>query len=265
MGFLLSKLVPLALYPLGLALLLQIGGLLARRRRWGRWLSAGGIALLALASMPWVSRQLLWGLEEPAARVTPNTLPQADAVVVLGGGLQPALPPRREVEVNDAGDRLLTGVGLVRTGLAPWLLVSGGRVTFRAGDPSPTEAQSARELALRLGIPAERILLSGKARNTAEEARALERMARARGWRSVLLVTSASHMMRSLSTFRRLTDLRITPVACDFRLPVRRLLGRPTATSVLIDLLPSADALAVTTVAAREHLGQWFYRLRGWM
>lgn len=264
MGFLLSKLLPLALYPLGLALILQLGGLLGRRQRWGPWMSAAGIALLWLAAMPFTSRQLTWNLEERASRLTPTSLPRADAVLVLGGGLMPPLPPRRGVEVNGAGDRLLTGVDLIRQDLAPWLLVSGGQVTFAANDPAPPEARSAAALARSLGVPPERILLSETARNTAEEALALETLARQRGWRSVLLVTSASHLPRSAATFRRLSSLTIVPVACDFQLPARSSMGRPTLSSALLDMLPSAEALALTTVVAKEHLGLLIYRLRGW-
>lgn len=264
MGFLLSKLLPLLLYPLGLALLLQLAALLGRGRRWSPWAAGAGLLLLWLSATPWISRSLVWALEEQASRLTPNPLPRADAVLVLGGGLRPALPPRRGVEVAEAGDRLLTGVSLLRQGKAPWLLVSGGAVSFSAGDPAPSEARSAARLATELGVPPQRIVLSDQARNTAEEAEALQRIARQRGWRSVLLVTSATHLPRSVATFRRRTTLTIVPVASDFLLPDRHSLGRPTAASVVLNLLPSADALATTTLVLKEHLGQLAYRLRGW-
>jgi uncharacterized SAM-binding protein YcdF (DUF218 family) len=264
-GFLLSKLLPLFLSPLGLALGLQLAAQLGRRRSWASAASGAGLGLLWLAATPWLSRQLVWGLEEQASRVTPSPVPRADAVLVLGGGLRPALPPRRRVEVAEAGDRLLTGVDLLRQGRAPWLLVSGGVVSFTAADPSPSEANSAARLAALLGVARERIVLSGEARNTSGEAIALQRIARQRGWRSVLLVTSATHMPRALATFRRSTDLTIVPVACDFLLPDRRSLGRPTPVSVLLALLPSADALATTTQVWKEHLGSLAYRLRGWL
>jgi uncharacterized SAM-binding protein YcdF (DUF218 family) len=191
-------------------------------------------------------------------------LPRADAVVVLGGGLVAALPPRRRVEVNGAGDRLLTGVDLMRQDLAPWLLVSGGRVTFSAEDPAPSEARSAAELAGSLGVAPERILLSEQARNTAEEARALDRMARIRGWGSVLLVTSALHMPRALASFRRQSGLQVVPVACDYLLPARDQLGTPTAGSVLLSLWPDAGSLLLSSLAIKEHLGLLVYRLKGW-
>ena len=148
MAFLLSKLLPLFLYPLGLALLLQLAALVGRRRTWAPLVSAGGLTLLWLSATPWLSRELGGGLEERAQRLTPNPLPRADAVMVLGGGLRPALPPRRGVEVAEAGDRLLPGVALLRQGRAPWLLVSGGVDSFTASDPSPS-SQAIRPVSVR--------------------------------------------------------------------------------------------------------------------
>jgi len=266
MGFLLSKLLPQLVYPLGASLLLLAFGLVGRRRRWGPGLSAAGLALLWLASMPWLSRQLVWGLEERAVRLMPDPLPAADAVLVLGGGLVPPLPPRRRVEVSDAADRLLTGVDLIRQGKAPWLVVSGGRVTFASGDPSPPEATYAATLAASLGVPPERIVRSEAPRNTAEEAMAMRAIARERGWRTLLLVTSATHLPRSLATLRRAApELRIIPVACDFQLPDRNSFGTPTLAGSVMGLLPSAEALVLTTTAMRENLGLLAYRLRGWI
>jgi len=265
MGFLLSKLLPQLVYPLGASLLLLALGLVGRRRRWGPGLSAAGLALLWLASMPWLSRQLVWGLEERAVRLMPDPLPAADAVLVLGGGLVPPLPPRRRVEVSDAADRLLTGVDLIRQGKAPWLVVSGGRVTFASGDPSPPEATYAATLAASLGVPPERIVRSEAPRNTAEEAMAMRAIARERGWRTLLLVTSATHLPRATATFRHLTDLRIVPVACDFQLAARNQSGQATAESLVLDLLPNAGSLASTTSSLKELLGLTVYRLRGWV
>lgn len=265
MGFILSKLLPLGLYPLGLALLLQLLALLARRRRWSPWLSALAIALLWIPSTALVSRQLIWGLEERSAAFTPTPLPAADAIVVLGGGLRPALPPRRGVEVNEGGDRLLTGLALQRQGKAPLLVFTGGKVALSAADPAASEARSAANLAAQLGLPAGRMLLLEQPRNTAEEARAVAGLAAARSWHSVLLVTSATHLPRAVATFRRLAPtLTLIPVACDFQLPARNQLGSPTPASLLQDLLPDAEDLHLSTVALKEHLGLLIYRLRGW-
>jgi uncharacterized SAM-binding protein YcdF (DUF218 family) len=274
MGFLLSKLLPLLLYPLGLGLLLQLLGLAAaakgseqgsrRRRQASLWLSGTGVGLIWLCAMPLSSRQLIWGLEDRAAALTPQQLPRADAVVVLGGGLRPALPPRQGVEVAEGGDRLLRGVQLVRRGLAPLLVTSGGRVSFTGHDPAPPEALWARDLAQELGLPADRILINPDSRTTAEEARDIGALGRRRGWSRVLLVTSAFHMPRSLATFQQRSGLTVVPVACDYQLPDRAHYGKPTLGNTLKSLLPDAEALYLSTLALKEHLGLAIYRLRGW-
>ena len=267
MGFLLSKLLPLFVYPLGLGLLLQLVGLGAaarRRPRWGLGLSGAGIGLIWLFAMPLTSRQLIWGLEEQAAALTPREIPEADAVVVLGGGLRPALAPRQGVEVAEGGDRLLTGLRLMRDNKAPLLITSGGQGSFTTGDPAPPEAESARLLAIELGLPANRILSNPGSRTTAEEARDIGEMARERGWTRVLLVTSAFHMPRSLATFQQRSGLQVIPVACDYQLPSRRRYGGPTAGSVILGMAPDAQALHLSSLALKEHLGLMLYKLRGW-
>ncbi len=266
MGFLLSKLLPQLLYPLGLGLLLQLSGQLAgqRWRRLGQGLGWGGLGLIWLCALPITSRQLIWGLEEPAAALTPSPLPRADAVVVLGGGLRPALPPRQGVEVAEGGDRLLTGLRLLRRGQAAHLVTSGAQVSFTAHDPAAPEALSARALALELGAQPGQILVNQASRNTAEEAVHIGALARQQGWRRVLLVTSGFHMQRSLATFRARNGLEVIPVSCDFQLPARESWGSPTLASLALDLLPDAHALALSTLALKEHLGLTLYRLRGW-
>ncbi len=262
MGFLLSKLLPLLLYPLGLGLGLGLAGLLGRRRRWGPWLGGAGLGLIWLFALPLTSRQLIWGLEERALALTPAEIPVADAVVVLGGGLRPPLPPRRAVEVAEGGDRLLTGLRLLRQQRAPLLVTSGGWVSFTSGDPGLPEAIWARDLAEELGVPPERILLNPGSRNTAEEARDIGALGRRRNWRRILLVTSAYHLPRSLESFQRHSGLEVIPVACDFQLPDRNRFGDPTAASLAQDLLPSAQALELSSVAIKEHLGTITYTLR---
>ena len=117
---------------------------------------------------------------------------------------------------------------------------------------------------MELGLPANRILINPGSRTTDEEARDIGAMARARGWNSILLVTSAFHMPRSLATFRQRSGLRVIPVACDYQLPNRATYGRPTAGSMIKSLLPDAEALQLSSISLKEHLGLAIYRLRGW-
>jgi hypothetical protein len=60
----------------------------------------------------------------------PTDIPAADAIVVLGGGTEPAIPPRRSVEINSAGDRVFAAAQLYRDGKAPVLILSGGNIDW---------------------------------------------------------------------------------------------------------------------------------------
>jgi uncharacterized SAM-binding protein YcdF (DUF218 family) len=71
-------------------------------------------------------------------------------------------------------------------------------------------------------------------------------------------------MPRSLATFSQRSGLTVIPVACDYQLPSRNAYGKPTAGSVVKSLLPDAEALHLSSVALKEHLGLAIYRLKGW-
>ena len=259
MGFWLSKMLPQLLYPLGLSLLLQWIALLNRQRRWAPGLSASGLLLLTVPSLPLVSDALLRPLEQEATSLTPKVIPSADVVLVLGGGIRPAGPHGLGVEIGDAGDRLLTGVRLLRQQKARQLITSGGQVSFRRDDPTPTEAHLARELALELDVPANAIIINGASKSTAQEAAALQTMALKRGWKRLLLVTSAFHMPRAFASFRQLPGIAVIPVASDYRLKPG---GKATIKSIVLGLVPSAKALEQSTMVIKEHLGMMVYRFR---
>ena len=259
MGFWLSKLLPQLLYPLGLSLLLQWIALLNRQRRWAPGLSASGLLLLTVPSLPLVSDALLRPLEQEATSLTPKVIPSADVVLVLGGGIRPAGPHGLGVEVGDAGDRLLTGVRLLRQQKARQLITSGGQVSFGRDDQTPTEAHLAKELALELDVPASAIIINEASKTTAQEAAAIKTMALKRGWKRLLLVTSAFHMPRALASFRKLPGIAVIPVASDYRLKPG---GKATIGSIVLSLVPSAKALEQSTMVIKEHLGMMVYRFR---
>ena len=263
MGFFLSKLLPQLIYPLGLGLLLQLIAICGYKRRWALPLSITGWLVIAVPAMPVVSDALLRQLEDQAAALTPKPIPQADAVLVLGGGIRPAPAKGLGVEVNEAGDRLLCGVRLWRQGKAPVLITSGARVSFQPNDPIAPEAALSQQLAQELGVPASAVLLNDTARTTAEEAQRINQLATEQGWKQLILVTSAFHMPRALASFRRQSDFEIIPVACDYRLDPQHQNQAVSWRELLIDLIPSSNALNQTTQVLKEHLGLLVYQLRG--
>ena len=263
MGFWLTKLLPQLIYPLGLGLLLQLIAICGHKRRWALPLSITGWLVIAVPAMPVVSDALLKQLEDQAASLTPKSIPQADAVLVLGGGIRPAPAKGLGVEVNEAGDRLLCGVRLWRQGKAPVLITSGARVSFQPNDPIAPEAALSQQLVQELGVPNSAVLLNDAARTTSEEAQRINKLAAEQGWKQLILVTSAFHMPRALASFKRQSGLQIIPVACDYRLDPQHQNQAFSWGELLIDLIPSSSALNQTTQVLKEHLGLLVYKLLG--
>lgn len=128
----------------------------------------------------------------------------ADAILVLAGGTGEGGDPGRRAE-----DRVLRAVELYQRGLAPQIVFSSPLESgFR-------ETEVMRSLAMMRGVPAEAILLEDRPRNTHEHAVVLAGLARDKGWKRVLLVSSPYHMRRAVGCFTRAApDLRVvaTPV-----------------------------------------------------
>ena len=248
MVFLLSKLLPLLVLPLGLTLGLL---LLAGFSRW-RWPLISAITVLWVFSTGVVSQWLWRGVERPWQRLSAPSVPTADAIVVLSGGRHAAPGPSRVVEWHDP-DRFLAGVELYRAGRAPRLLFTGGQNPFRKG--LAPEGSLYLSEARALGIPADAMTSTGQVLNTAEEARAIRDLLPS-GRRRVLLVTSAFHMRRAQRLFER-QGMTARPFPVDFQ--VRAAWGGAVALDPLM-WLPSSRGLDQSSRALRELLGRVIYR-----
>ena len=267
MAFLLTKLLPLFIYPLGLSIGLNLLALLNRRRKWSPWCASSALVILILPAMPLVSDELVWSLEERSAALTPFPIPKADAVLVLGGGLKPNLSPRRGVEVGEAGDRLITGIRLMRQGKAAVLITSGAQINFNNNNPASPEAISAKILAIELGVPEYKILVNPKSRTTAEEAQAVNKLGSKKNWRRLLLVTSAIHMPRALASFKKqfgkTSKIELIPISCDYQLASRKNEGTASFGGTLKKLFPDAEHLYISSNILKEYLGLFIYKLKG--
>jgi uncharacterized SAM-binding protein YcdF (DUF218 family) len=113
----------------------------------------------------------------------------ADAIVALDG---------------DRPRRLAAAVALASTGLAPVLVVVRGEAV-------------APELVTAAALPFELLSFVPDPSTTRGEARAVARLARARGWRRILIVTSMYHLTRARLIFRRAVacELRFVSAGCD--------------------------------------------------
>lgn len=233
-----------------------------KRPKWAAPLMAGALIILLLGSSGWVSKSLVRSLEWQ--NLPTAELPQASAIIVLGGGVKAALPPRPWVELGEAGDRIIYASRLYRQGKAPLLVLSGGRVDWKGGG-SPESADMA-EIAQTMGVPASAILQDPDSHNTYQNAVNVRQILDDKGIKgSVLLVTSAMHMTRSLLIFQRL-GIKVIAAPTDFQITQQNIAESQNSwQAVALDLLPDTYYLNQSNKALKEYIGLIVYRLRGWL
>jgi uncharacterized SAM-binding protein YcdF (DUF218 family) len=199
---------------------------------------------------------LVSSLEKPYARTSWNTVPASDAVVVLGGGNKPSQYDVFGFDLNAAADRFLTALELMRQGKGRVLVLGGGAYTMNG--KRLTYSGLLRNWLEAWHMPGKPVFDLGFSMNTYEEALAFERLAKEQGWRSVILVTSATHMRRSEAVFRNV-GFAATCVACDFQV-----FGRNVHTESL-RWIPRKSRLDLFNLYLHEIIGEEIYRWRGWM
>ncbi|MGB3695103.1 MAG: YdcF family protein [Spirulinaceae cyanobacterium] len=260
----LSKLIPLFLYPLGLACLLLFIALVLAWKFPRRLPIPVGLALiiLLLSSNGWVSNEIVRSLEWQ--HLPPQEIPQADAIVILGGSTRPQSPPRATVEIAEQGDRVIYGGYLYQQKKAPLIIPAGGRISWKGGGDK-SEAEDMAALLKLMGIPSQDMILEKESLNTYENAVNVKKILQQKKLNKILLVTSALHMPRALKIFQK-RNIEAIPAPTDF-LVSEQLLKEPSSSTeaIFLNLIPDVDHLEYTTKAIKEYIGTIVYRLKGWL
>ena len=202
-----------------------------------RVLLCGGITLGILWFVVCLTPLSLWMSKPTLMAMQPR---RADAIVVLSSSMQ------ADGDWTDIGlTRLLHGLELARGGYAPVVVTT---------DVASQRAQvkgAARRLidALRLPLRLESV---GPVVDTHDEALAVAKLATARKWKTVLLVTSPSHSRRAWLVFRK-TGLNV--------------ISAPAQETSYNFQNPQnfKDRLSAFKAALREITGLQIYRWRGWV
>jgi uncharacterized SAM-binding protein YcdF (DUF218 family) len=238
--------------PLSWTLLLAALALVLRRRKTASRILGSLAALVLLAFSTEPVANALYGWVEAGASRTYRDGETYDAVIVLGGGVDPdATAASGETEFNGAPERALRGWELVRAGKARFLLLSAGLL-----DPEPGAVPESAILARQLkawGLDPAQLVEEPRSRNTRENATESARIVADRGWKKLLLVTSAAHMPRALGCFRAVgLDPDTLPV--DHR----------HSKGPWRSFAPRAVHLNSSTDALRELAGRAIYRVMGY-
>jgi uncharacterized SAM-binding protein YcdF (DUF218 family) len=109
-------------------------------------------------------------------------LAKTDAIVVISGG---------ETDL-----RVKEGVKLFEENWAPLIIMSGA-----ARDAGESNAEAMKRLAVKYGIPSDKVLVEKEARNTFDNAKFTRDILTSNNVKSIILVTSPYHQRRAFLTF----------------------------------------------------------------
>ena len=250
--------VPL-LEPIGLLwlALIVLAALLWRKRQRGFASAAAALAvfiyIIGASDLP---DALLRSLESPYVGVKFDALAACDAVVMLGGGLDPSPHEVGGLHLTKAGDRIIAALEMIRLGKAPALVCGGSGV--KIGGVENVESDLFKQALIDRRVPVREIISLGHCADTRDEAMRTRAIAEQRGWRRVLLVTSANHLPRAVATFRAL-GIEVVAVPCNFLSSINS--GRAPCRAGIPHIL----GFEKMSVWMHEKIGWWEYRRRGWI
>jgi uncharacterized SAM-binding protein YcdF (DUF218 family) len=253
--FLLKKIISPLFQPLSIVSVLLVSGLIllwmTRKKNLGKIFITLGAILLLLASYGFLADQLVVSLEN-------RYLPLLDVknihnsqdikwIVVLGGGNlpDPRLPLSSQLN-PDALTRLLEGVRLHRQLPDSRLILSGGAI-FQDVPESETLAKTA----MLMGVGENAVVRENKSLDTADQAKLISSIV---GHNRFILVTSAIHMPRSMSLFRK---FGMNPIAAPTNyMVVRQSRFHPGM------FFPDSGSLRKMEAAIHEYLGAIWMRIQ---
>jgi uncharacterized SAM-binding protein YcdF (DUF218 family) len=164
----------------------------------------------------------------------------ADLIVVLGGGVN-----QGRYLTLISSQRMVKGVQLYFEGRARKILFSGGM----PGETTVSEASVLGQEARRLNVPPENILLEKKSQNTHDQAVEVKKIADPLRVKSVLLVTSFTHMKRALLAFEKV-GFKVYPAFADPNEKYAK---------------DALDRLSLFPRLVHEYAGMLYYYIMGWV
>jgi uncharacterized SAM-binding protein YcdF (DUF218 family) len=246
--FIVSKIAWALLQPSTLlisATLLGLGLTSTPLARLGRRLAKIAGGALALSALTPLCVVLLRPLEDRFPSIWLEQLREPRGIIALGGAVNAELTRTRgPIAFSESGARLTEAVAIANR-FPHAQLVFAGR----------SEGEVAQRFLAELGVPAQRLTVEPRSRNTFENAQLTRTLVEPKPGERWILVTSASHMPRAVGSFRK-AGFEISPYPVDyFTLGDSRDYWNYT-------FAPLA-ALSALDVAAKEWLGLAVYRFHG--
>lgn len=242
--FYVKKLISQFLYPMPFCLCLGIIGLyllwFTNRQRAGKLFVTISIALLTLLGYGFVSDAALESLEQryPGYQTDDSS---AEYIVVLGGGRS------RDARLSVTNQLSQAAAARLMEGLRIYRNQPGSKMVFSGYQTGKAMAEAAAVF----GVNKDDIIFDNAAPDTINEAINISALI---GKKPVILVTSASHLARSVSLFEKY-GMSPHPAPADYHI-------RKDPEISVSDFFPRTRALFRSEIAIHEYAGIFWGKIR---
>lgn len=254
MFFFLSKILTFLVSPMVWFFALLIWAVKSKDERRKKKLLVSALALIYICCNSFFVDELAraW---EPVTDDTYMSSEKYDVAIVLGG-IGRIDERQKRFDFMTAGDRLFQTLELYHRGRIKQIMFSGGSGSIRY--PDHKEGAYVKKYLNTIHIPDSAIIIENESKNTYENAVYSKKLLDSLNFKgSILLVTSAFHMPRSLAAFKKAGYTNITPYITN------RMSG-PRRFDWDFCLLPNAEALTNLNMLIHEWIGYMVYKMRGW-
>jgi uncharacterized SAM-binding protein YcdF (DUF218 family) len=255
MFFILSKTLSYLVRPLVIVSGLFVLAWLSKKKGRRKFFLIAGFSLFFFFSNEFIANEVMNAWE---IKATPFAHLERSYTygILLCGAAKTEVGPDDRVYIGSAADRVNHTLQLYKLRKISKIIISGG--SGRLVDIGEREADDLASLLQLMGVPAEDLLIENTSRNTHESAVEVARLLDSRTRPSdCLLITSASHMRRSLATFSR-AGWPCTPFAVDFHGHVRKY-------TFDVLFIPKLEAVVWWQTLLKEWTGYFAYWVAGYI
>jgi uncharacterized SAM-binding protein YcdF (DUF218 family) len=258
MFYILSKLIGILVSPLIWILIgILISGILTIKK--SKYAIKSLIATILIATIftnPFVANTAFHHWEKGMKKHAIDTTQKYDIAVVLSGMVAYGENPKQS-NFGQSVDRILEATRLYHAGIVSKILITGGNASIQYDQPP--ESEILQQFLTQMAVPDSAIIMEKQSRNTHENALYTAKLLRKLDMQSqtILLITSAYHMRRSIACFDK-QHIKVTPAPVDFYAPTVK-------TDIANTLTPSLTALNQWDILLHEWIGILYYKLLGYM
>ncbi len=246
LGFFLKKFVTFFVEPFGVVFTLLVLGVIflyLKKELQAKVFLSSSLFFLFLFSYPPFSNFLVQNLENQYPKYEYKQ--DIQYIHVLGSGHNTDEAQPISSHVGDAGTkRVLEGVIIQKQTLNSKIVFTG-----YAGDTNTTTAIMNSQLAIALGVTQEDMIINGLPTDTREEVEFMKTLV---GSEPFILVTSATHMPRSMMLFK---SLGLNPIAAPTSFYKSEFKGYLRA--------PKPIYFHISTIAIHEYIGMLWAKIKG--